>query len=567
MKSSRIFSATVVVFALFYAYVAWAQTPAYGDVPAQQSSPLYKVTLVARTTKAINYGHRAGSTMIGFRGTVLMPEAKGEARVQSKASAVKISAKFEKMQPPWQYGPEFLTYVLWAVSPEGRATNLGELMLEGNKSKADVTTTLQAFALLVTAEPYFAVMQPSDVVVLENQVRSDTVGSISEVEAKYDLMERGQYSSVSANAEALRLQPGVPLALYEARNAVRIARQLGADRYASDSMQKAIYSLSTAEVYQKQKANKKLVEMAAREAVQTAEDARAITAKRRNEERLAQERAAAAERERLAKATVEDAIRRKQEAEAAQAAAERAKLEAQLAAERAARERLEAEQARSAMLAEAQRARDAADQANRDRAAAEVARSTALAQQQQAQADAERARLQAQQAEAARQRAEAEKAELRTRLMNQLNSILQTRDSVRGLIVNMSDVLFDTGRYTLKAGAREKLAKISGIVLAYPGLSLQVEGHTDSVGSDDYNQQLSEYRANAVRGFLVQQGVPAAAISARGFGKTQPIATNDTPEGRQQNRRVELVVSGDSIGTTVANSAQAGAAQDTPQQH
>jgi outer membrane protein OmpA-like peptidoglycan-associated protein len=185
----------------------------------------------------------------------------------------------------------------------------------------------------------------------------------------------------------------------------------------------------------------------------------------------------------------------------------------------------------------------AAEQANRDTATAQAARAAALAQQQAAQAEADKARKAAEQAEA-------EKGDLRARLLSQLNTILQTRDSARGLIVNMSDVLFDTGSYTLKPGAREKLAKISGILLAHPGLTLQIEGHTDSVGSDDYNQQLSERRAGSVQDFLVQQGVPAASISAIGFGKTEPVASNDTSEGRQLNRRVELVVNGADIGST-----------------
>ena len=284
--------------------------------------------------------------------------------------------------------------------------------------------------------------------------------------------------------------------------------------------------------------------MIALEAVQTAEDARAIAMKRREEERLAQERAAAAEREARAKAE-----------------AERAKLEAQLATERAAREKAEAEAARAAALAqqqaaqaEAEKARQAAERAAREKAEAEAARAAALAQQQAAQAEAEKARQAAEQAERLRQQAEAEKAELRARLLNQLNMILQTRDTARGLIVNMSDVLFDTASYTLRPAAREKLAKISGILLAHPGLNLQVEGHTDSVGGEEYNQQLSERRAASVSDFLVQQGVPAASITARGFGKAQPVVSNETPAGRQQNRRVELVVTGDAIGATVAGS-------------
>jgi len=547
----RFASVLLAVMGLSGISAAQMQSPTHQPSEMQkkenQSSPLYRVTVVARTTKAINYRHLSGATRIDFRGTVLLPFARGQAKVESKKGAIKIQARFDKLQSATQFGPEFLTYVLWAITPEGRATNLGEVLLEGTKSKLEVTAQLQAFALVVTAEPYFAVMQPSDVVVMENIVRPDTVGNIQEIDAKYDLLQRGEYAVVSANFQPMRMDPRIPLGLYEARNAVQIARGAGADRYAFSSFQRAVELLQQAESYQTRKGAKKQVEMAAREAVQTAEDARAITVKRREEERLAKERQAAAEREARAKAET--------------AAAERAKLEAQLAAERAARERLEAEAARAAALAqqqaaqaEAERARQAAQQAAWQTAEAEAARAAALAQQQAAQAETERAHLAAEQAERMRQQAEAEKAELRSRLLRQLNLILQTRDTVRGLIVNMSDVLFDTARYTLKPGAREKLAKISGIVLAYPGLNLQIEGHTDSVGGDEYNQGLSEQRADSVRDFLVQQGVPAASISGRGFGKTQPVASNETTEGRQQNRRVELVVTGEAIGATAANS-------------
>jgi outer membrane protein OmpA-like peptidoglycan-associated protein len=537
---------------------AMGQTPAPADAQKQQqSSPLYSVTVVSRSTKAINYRHLSGPTEIDFRGTVLMPFSKGQAKVESKRGAIRIQAQFDKLEPATRFGPEFLTYVLWAVSPEGRADNLGEVLLAGAKSKLEVTAQLQAFALIVTAEPYFAVTQPSEVVVLENIVRPDTMGSVEEMDAKFDLLQRSQYTYVQGNARPAAMDSHTPFGLYEARNAVQIAKAAGAEKYASDSLQKAAQLLKQAENSLALKGDKKQVEMSAREAVQTAEDARAITVKRREEERLTQERAAAAEREAHAKAQAD--------------AAERAKLEAQLMAERAAREKAEAEAARAAALVQQQAAQDAAEKsrlaaekANRDTATAEAARAAALAQQQTAQAAADQASRDRAQAEAARaaaqadadrarkaaEQAEGEKADLRARLLSQLNTILQTRDSARGLIVNMSDVLFDTASYTLKPGAREKLAKISGILLAHPGLTLQIEGHTDSVGGDEYNQQLSERRAGSVQDFLVQQGVPAAGITAIGFGKTEPVASNDTSEGRQLNRRVELVVNGADIGST-----------------
>jgi len=488
---------------------------------AQQSGPLSRVTLVVRTTKAINYRHLSGPTQIDFRGTILQSQARGEARVESRRGAVRIQAQFEKLEPASRFGSGFLTYVLWAISPEGRADNLGELMINGQKSKMDVTEPMQAFAMIVTAEPYFSVSQPSEVVVMENVVRPDTVGSVEEIDAKFDLLQRGQYeTTVQAGYEAPEVSSRIPLSLLEARNAVEIVKEAGGEKYAAESFRKAAELLKAAESDLTQKREKKVIDSAAREVVQTAEDARIITVKKLEEERLAQERQAAADREAKAKAEAE--------------ASERARLEAQVAAERAAREKAEAEAAQAAAQAEAEKQRLAAAQA--------------LAQQQAAQADAERARKQAEDAERARQQAEAEKGDLRKRLLDQLNSVLQTRDTARGLIVNMSDVLFDTGKYTLRAEAREKLAKISGIVLAHPGLNLEVDGHTDNVGSSEYNQLLSEQRAATVLNFLVQQGLPESSVTSRGFGMAQPVATNDTPEGRAKNRRVELVVTGEEIG-------------------
>jgi len=506
--------------------------------PGSQSSPLYRVTVVERSTKAINYSHAKGSTPVDFKGTVLMPFAKGEARVEVKRGAVSVSAKFEKLLPATQYGPQFLTYVLWAVTPEGRASNLGELELEGQKAKVDGAAAFQAFALIVTAEPYFAVAQPSDVVVMENEVRPDTVGSVEAVDAKFDLLQRGDYSTITTSSDAPRLDPRIPLSLYEARNAVKIAQVAGAEKYALASFQNAQQLLQQAEDSQKHGAGRKSVDMTAREAVQTAEDAHAITMKRLDEERQETERKAAEAREELAKQQAEEA--------------EKAKLEAQLAEEKAAREKAEAEAAKAAALAQQQEAEKATQLAAQQKAEAEAAaaQATQLAAQQKAAADAE-----AEKAKQAAAQAESEKAELRKQLLAQLSSILQTHDTVRGLIVNMSDVLFDTGSYTLKPAAREKLAKISGILLAYPGLKIQIEGHTDSVGSDDFNQRLSEQRAGMVRDYLIDQLVPASSVTARGFGKTKPVASNDTPEGRQQNRRVELVVNGDAIGESVDDPA------------
>ncbi|SPF49531.1 OmpA/MotB domain protein [Candidatus Sulfopaludibacter sp. SbA4] len=499
-----------------------------------QPMPIFHVTVISRTTKAVNYHHRTGSTHIDFRGTELMPAAIGEAKVDSQMGSTKVETTLRHMTPAAQYGPEYMTYVLWGITPEGRAANLGEVVLEGDHAKLLSTTDLQTFGLIVTAEPYFAVTQPSDVVVAENFIRTDTAGTIEQVDANYHLLQRGQYVWNRTQYRPVRINPKGPLQLSEAENAVEIARLAGAERYAADTFHKAVVDLQNAEDFLNRGRNRKESETDAREAAQMAEDARIITFRKMQEEEQANERAAAAQRQAEAQAQAQQAAEqarmeqeRRAQADAARQAAERARHDAELA------------------TAQAQQA---AAQAAQDRAAADAARAAALAQQQSAQAEADRARLAAQQADRERQQAEAEKTQLRERLRQQLNLILETRETARGLIVNISDVLFDFNKYTLKPGAREKMAKVSGILLAYPGLKIQVEGHTDSIGSDEYNQRLSEQRADAVRDYLAAQGVPSGSVTAVGLGKAQPVASNDTAAGRQQNRRVELVVSGEPIG-------------------
>src|SRR5690349_18496863 len=413
--------------------------------------------------------------------------------------------------------------------------------------------------MIVTAEPYFAVTQPGNTVVLENTIPA--MAKVESIGASYELVGRGAYSSSNTKIEnaIFGIDRKTPLELFEARNSVRIAHIALADKYAATTLTKAEQQLRAAEEAYARKSDKKAVEAAAREVVQTAEEARIMAVKQKAEEdaqaRIAAEKKAGEDREAKARAeAAAEAQRRleaeqaRKQAEAAQAEALRMKQEAEKAAAEAARQKAEADQARAAALAQQQAAEAEAQKAASEKAAARAAAEQAARDKAAAEADAEKARQAAAQAEE-------EKAQLRAQLLSQLNSILQTRDSARGLIVNMSDVLFDTGSFTLKPGAREKLAKISGIVLAHPGLNLQIEGHTDSVGSDEFNQQLSERRAGSVRDFLAEQGVPVSTITARGLGKTQPVATNDTPEGRQRNRRVELVLNGDAIGNTSAASA------------
>ncbi|MGD1064047.1 MAG: OmpA family protein [Terracidiphilus sp.] len=481
-------------------------SPQFEPPPATEQAtidnlPLYRIVVVARDIPAINYFHRSGSTRIGFQGTELLPQARGEAKVESKLGRTVIDADFQGLSPANGFGAEYLTYVLWAITPEGRPVNLGEVLPTGSKDKNQITVTtdLQAFGLIITAEPYYAVTMPSDLVVMQNFVLEDkTQGVIEPVVAHYSLLPRGAYAETAGRHTVLHpitRDERSPLELYEAMNAIQIADAAGARKYATDTMATAATALKNAQDLDMRKGDRKQVITYAREAVQSAEDARIITIRK---------------------------IKAEDDAAALQARnqAEQDKQQAQLMAQQQAEKRRQADAAAAQADAEAQRAREEAQRARNA--------------QQQAQLNAEQARQQA--------------AQARERLREQLNAVLETTETARGLIVNMPDVLFDFNKYTLKPGAREKLAKVSGILLSYPNLKLQVEGYTDSIGSDEYNQKLSEERADSVRGYLVSQSVSDSNVTAAGYGKSHPVADNSTNSGRAQNRRVELVVSGAAIG-------------------
>lgn len=462
-----------------------SQTTAPTHVGTREGVPLYKVQVVGRDIPAVNYFHRSGATKIGFQGTSLLPQAKGSATVESRRGRMVIDAKFEGLRPANSFGQEYLTYVLWAITPEGRPMNLGEILPDGSKSSINVTTDLQSYGLIVTAEPYFSVSMPSDVVVMQNYILDDkTTGIIQPINVHYNLLPRGSYTQTAGQHAVLNpitRNEKSPLELYEAINAVQIAKAAGADTYAGDTMQRADVDLKNAQELDAHDKDKKQIVTLARAVVQTAEDARVITLRKKIAEERAQERQATEQAQQEAKQQTEQRNRAIEEAREAQQKAEAAK-----------------------------------------------------AAQQTAEATAQSAKAQAEQT--------------RERLRAQLNQVLATHESARGLIVNMSDVLFDFNKFTLKSEAREKLAKVSGILLSMPGLKLQVEGYTDSVGSEDYNQKLSEERAGSVRDYLVSQGVGMNNISAAGYGKSSPVADNNSAQGRAQNRRVQLVVSGSAIG-------------------
>jgi outer membrane protein OmpA-like peptidoglycan-associated protein len=499
----------------------------------QNDMPVFRVTVTERTTKAVNYRNRGGSTDVDFRGTDMMPEVTGHAKVEGKGGRLTIDAEFAHLQPVRMFGGQYLTYVLWAITPDGRAVNLGEVVPGGNgKDKIDVTTDLQAFGMIVTAEPYYAVTHPSNKVIAENIIKPGTKGFEEPIEAKFDVLEGQQYT-IDVPVDQLpssRASEKVPLDLLEARNAVVIAKAAGAQQYAPDSLAKAEDMLQRAEDYYQRKQGRTPIGTAARGATQMAEDARVLTLRRIEQAKIDAERRAHEEAQ--------------AKAEADAAAAQQQTIQAQAQSEEDARRRAEAERAQ---------------------ADAQAAQAAALAQQQQAQAAAAAAQQAASVADQQRQEAIQQREAMRARLLAQLNQVLQTRDTARGLVVSMPDVLFAFNKYELKPEARERLAKISGIVLAYPDLKLQIEGYTDSIGSDEYNQTLSDKRAEAVRDYLVSQGVSMNNVSAQGMGKADPVADNSTAAGRQLNRRVEMIVSGDVIGNEIGPAGGQGQGVPNPQ--
>lgn len=473
---------------------------------------------VSRTTQAINY--RQGTTNdVELRPTALIPDAKGKAKVQTRSGGSDIEARVEKLRPANTFGLAYLTYVLWGISPQGQPTNLGELVVDKDgKAMLKTTTPLQAFAMILTAEPDFAVSIPSEQVVLENYADPKLKGWVRSIDVSYHLVPRSQYQE-----QVQPIEKGVygtttkdPLILLQARNAVRIAKDAQAAEYAATALQQAQQQLDRAEDYNTRKQNKNAITTVAREAVQSAEAARVIAIRAQNQARIDREQREAHDREAAAQAA----------AEAQAIAAQKSQAEAQLAQQKAQNEALQRQ------LADAQAAK-------------------AQAEAQHAQSQAEQAQMQAQQAQAQAEQAEAARHQMRERLLTQLSQVMETKDTPKGLVVTIPDVLFAVNSSQLKTESRERLARVAGVLLGYPDIHVEVDGYTDSTGSPAYNQKLSQQRADSVLNYLVSQSVPTASITAKGFGQDNPVAPNTTAAGRQQNRRVELVVSGDSIGSVL----------------
>lgn len=511
-----------------------AQQSATADTTNNGNIPIFRVEVVSRAVAAVSYRDRSGWTKVDFQGTSIAPQAKGSADVRGQLGHVEIKLEVKNLPAPNSFGPLYLTYVIWAITPDGHPNNIGEVEVDshGNYS-GQVTTDLQAFGMIITAEPYFAVRQPSDVVAMENIIRKDTEGKWEVINAKYELLPRGTYTYQVPEKQLkpvdLNSSKKSPLELYEAQNAVQIAQYARADKYAPDVYESAEKLWQQAQDYEARK-QWKPASMISREAVAKAEDARTIALRRQEQEALDNERKEAAARQAAEQAKAAEAAR---QAQIAQQQAQQSQAEAQ----RAAAQQAAAEQAKA--------------EADAARAQADAARAQAAAEAQKAEQSAEEANRLRAQADQQRLLAEQQKEQLRQQLLQQFSAVLPTRETPRGLVINMQDVLFATGKYDLTTPAQVALARIAGIVISHQGLNLHVEGYTDSTGTIQINEKLSNNRADAVRDFLINQGIDPSNMTAQGYGESYPVATNDTAAGRKLNRRVELVISGEIIGVKI----------------
>jgi outer membrane protein OmpA-like peptidoglycan-associated protein len=473
-------------------------------------------------------------------GTAIAPRVTGKADVEYKKGRTNVRLEMESFENPQSLGAFYTCYVLWAVAPEGQAESLMELPIQ-KSFKIESTTKFQTFGLIITAEPHSRVELPSSVIVAENTLRKGTEGQISTSKIEYSGDPGTFYTIFSPNSPVTNGDYTTPLMILGARRAVEIAQRADARKFADAELRDAELKLATLEQAwpRSRKAsdlrdNAKQNSGLAHDVMRIAEQARKLSVERTDQARLSAERQRAGEN--IAQAQSE-ADRARIEAERASNDAARARTEAELASTDAVRARIEAERAKAAERDQAARAASEAAIARErvDQAQSETAK--AKANEGAAREEADSARLQTEQAKRERDAAQ-------QRLYFSLSEILETRREARGLIVNLSDVLFDTGQTTLKSGAREKLSKLAGILSAYPGAyQVEIEGHTDSVGAEMFNLNLSRGRAESVRDYLVQNGIKAErVIAARGFGEAKPVADNETAAGRQVNRRVEIII-------------------------
>jgi outer membrane protein OmpA-like peptidoglycan-associated protein len=523
MRISR-FITVSALFLIALAGTSFAQTIEIRDTSQRVA--------VRRQILAVKY-IEDNQTSVNMVGTSLVPRATGKAQVEFKHGRSRIKLEMENLGHPQSLGAYYTTYILWAVAPEGQAESLVELPI-GGKFNVDATTKLQTFGLMITAEPHQRVALPSPVIVAENSLRNGTEGRSGVSRIEYSGDPGTLYVVSPGNSPALNADFNTPLLILGARRAVWIAQRADAASFAAEELREAELKLEVLEQNwpqsrkaSNQRKNAERYGGEARDVMRLAEHARSLTIERIAKARLAAERRDASDSIALAQS---DADRARTDADRAATDADRSRLDAD-------RSRAEAERARTSERNEAERAANEAALSRQRVAQAQSETADAKASEALAASEAMRAHSQTQ--DALRERDAA-----RQGLYVSLSAILQTRREARGLIVNLSDVLFDTGQATLLPGAREKLSKLAGILLAYPGAyRIEVEGHTDSVGSDESNLKLSQGRADSVHDYLLQSGVKQDhMMAARGFGESTPAASNETAAGRQVNRRVEIII-------------------------
>lgn len=475
---------------------------------AQSTTTANPQLYARRGTVAISYPEGDG-TSIDMVGTAVSPRVTGKAEVKRSAGRTRVRLEITNLENPLRLGGYYTTYVFWAIAPEGQADNLGELPVTDDRREIEFTTPYKTFGLIVTAEPHALVRHPGPAVVAENILRKNTKGGVTASSIEYR-GDPGSLYLVDTGAMAPAGRYSLPLSVLGARYAVEIARRANAQEYADAEFRQAEVRLAALEeMWPRRRSRENGFKGEAHEVMRLAEHARALAVERAYQANLDSERREASE-----------------SIASAQSEAERANLDAERAREETASYREALARSESELALAKQRVEESQTDADRARANEDLAR-----------VQAEHARLEAEQAR--RERDEAQQ-----NLFVSLSAILETRRETRGLIVSLSDVLFDFNQATLRPGAKEKLSKLAGILLAYPGsYRIEIEGHTDAIGSDEYNLKLSEARASSVRAYLVQSNLDPARIGAiRGLGKTKPVATNDTAEGRQMNRRVEIII-------------------------
>jgi outer membrane protein OmpA-like peptidoglycan-associated protein len=496
-------ASALLVFSLLIFMVA-SSSPAQ-TTEVRQVTSQGQVLIAKRHTLAIRYKDN-DDTSVNIVGTALNPQSMGKAEVKRKEGRTRVKLELQNLGHPQALGAYYTTYILWAIAPEGQADNLAELPIS-NHFEVDVTTAFQTFGLIITAEPHSAVKLPSPIIVAENTLRKGTEGGIEASRIEYSGDPGTLYAVSTQNAPALSADYNTPLMILGARRSVEIAARAGAQRYAEQELREAEIKLAALEqTWPKRRKDQEKFSGLAHDVMRLGERARELAVERLAQASLDAERRAASN-------TIADA---RSEADRTRQEADRTRQEA------------------AALLAEARlRVEQAQTEADR-----------AKAREYLASIEADRARMEAEQAKQDAEQAKQDKDDLQQRLFMSISAILETRNEARGLIVSLSDVLFDFNQASLKPGAREKLSKLAGILLAYPGTyHMEVEGHTDAIGSQDYNQKLSEDRAESVSSYLLKAGIASDRVLAvRGFGKLRPVSTNDTPEGRQMNRRVEIVI-------------------------